>query len=311
MSPPEQLVDALYQLRAERRVAEVATVPATAVPAPGAPSDSDLAAAYDQHKADNFRVPELRSFSLAILGNDDIAKGIKPSDDKLREDYQARIAEFTTPERRHLQQILLPDEAKAKEAAQLLAGGKDFAEVAKEVAGMPADKLDLDFFARDDLPPKLGDAAFALKVNETTEPIEDELGWHILRVTEIKPEETTPFEAVKDKLAADAARDAAGDQVATMANSIDDKLAGGAAFADIVSSFGLKVTKSKTSIRTAAMPPASRWNCRSPATRSSDRFRHRRGPDSQLSELGRRLFPGPGRQRRARAARPLADVQDW
>jgi peptidyl-prolyl cis-trans isomerase D len=242
VAPPAELVDALYRLRAERRVAQVATVPASAVPEPGTPSDADLAAAYDQHKA-AFRVPELRSFSLAVLSLEDLAAQIKPADDKLRDDYQQRLSEFRTPERRRLQQILVPDEAKAKAAAALLGGGKDFAEVAKEVAGTPADEVDLDYFTRDDLPPKLGEAAFALKLHATTEPIQDELGWHILRVTDIKPEETKSFDAVKAQLAADAARDAAGDEIATLANQIDDKLAGGASFADIVANFSLKVTK--------------------------------------------------------------------
>lgn len=241
LAPPE-LVDTLYKNRAERRVAEVAVVPTTAVPEPGAPSDADIAKAYEQHQ-DQFRVPELRSLDAALLLLDDIAAQITVPEDKLREEYQNRIAEFHTPEQRHLQQILLSDEAKAKEAETQLAAGKDFAQVAQEVAGAAPDSLDLGFTTREEMPPALGDAAFALKPGEVTKPVEDSFGWHIVRLVEVKPEETQPFEAAKEKLAKEVARDMAGDQIAKLANQVDDAVAGGTPFAEIAQRFGLKVSK--------------------------------------------------------------------
>ncbi|HJT05628.1 MAG TPA: SurA N-terminal domain-containing protein, partial [Stellaceae bacterium] len=241
-TPPAELVDTLYRSRAEHRVAEVAIVPPSAVGDPGTPSDGDLTAFYDKHK-DAFRVPELRSFDVGQLLLDDVAASIDVPETKLRDEYQARAAEFHTAEQRHLQQILLPDEAKAKEAETQLASGKDFATVAKDVADATPDMIDLGFFNRDDLPPKLADAAFAAKQNEPTQPIQDELGWHILRTIEIKPEVTQPFDAVKDKLKTEVAREMAGDQIAKMANEVDDALAGGAAFNEVVQRFNLKVAK--------------------------------------------------------------------
>lgn len=240
--PPPELVDMLYRSRAEHRIADVATVPPSAAAAPSTPEDAELSAFYDQHK-DAFRVPELRSFNVGELLIDDVAAGIAVPEDKLRDEYQARAAEFHTAEQRHLQQILLPDEAKAKEAEAQLASGKDFAAVAKDVADATPDMIDLGFFGRDDLPPKLAEAAFAAKQGVPTQPIQDELGWHILRATEIKPEVTQPFDAVKDKLKTEVAREMAGDQIAKMANDIDDALAGGSNFADVAQRFNLKVTK--------------------------------------------------------------------
>jgi peptidyl-prolyl cis-trans isomerase D len=242
VTAPPELVDTLYKSRAERRVAEVAVVPTTAVPAPGMPSDADVAKTYEQHQ-DQFRVPELRSFNAALLLLDDIAAGITVPEEKLREEYQNRVAEFHTAEQRHLQQILLSDEAKAKEAETSLAAGKDFAQVAQEIAGATPESLDLGFATREEMPPALGDAAFALNPGEVTKPIEDSFGWHIVRVVEVKPGETQPFEAVKEKLAKEVARDMAGDQIAKLANQVDDAVAGGTPFAEIVQRFGLKPSK--------------------------------------------------------------------
>ena len=242
VAPPAELVDTLYRSRAEKRTAEVLSLPPSAVPDPGTPSDAEAQAFYDKHR-DDFRVPEQRSFSLGTLRLDDVAAEITVPDARLHEEYQNRAAEFHTPEQRHFEQILLPDEAKAKEAAAALAQGRDFAAVAKDIAGAAPDTLDIGFFKKDDLPAPLAGPAFALKPGETSQPVQDPLGWHILKLVEVKPEETQPFEAVKDKLAKEIAHDMAGDQIEKIRDKVEDALAGGAGFADVTQRFGLKVSK--------------------------------------------------------------------
>src|SRR5579883_2169632 len=286
ITPPPELVDQLYHMREERRVAEIAVLPQSAAADPGTPSEIDLTAFYDKHQ-DAFRVPELRSFTVGFLSVDDIAAGIKVPEEKLREEYQARTEEFHTPEQRHLQQMLLPDEAKAKEAEAQLAAGKDFAEVAHEIAGAAPDTLDLGFVKRDELPAALADVAFSLKVGETSKPVQSTFGWHILRLTEIKPEETQPFDAVKDKLAADIAREQAGDEIAKTANKIDDALAGGAGFSEVVQRFGLKTKKIENvdaSGRDAEGKPADIERAKDDILRTA--FATEAGQVSQLNEIG-------------------------
>ncbi|HWI25946.1 MAG TPA: peptidyl-prolyl cis-trans isomerase [Stellaceae bacterium] len=242
VTPPPQLVDTLYRARAEKRTAEAVALPSSAAPDPGTPSDAEINDFYAKHKTD-FRVPELRSFSLGVLTIDDVAAGIKVPDDKLHEEYQNRLNEFQAPEQRHFQQILLTDEGKAKAAAAELAQGKDFATVAKDVAGAAPDTLDLGFFKQADLPPDLAKPAFSLKPGETTTPIHDSLGWHILKLIEVKPASTEPFDQVKAKLAKEISRDQAGDRLAKIYDQLEDALAGGANFASVAQRFNLKVTK--------------------------------------------------------------------
>ena len=90
------------------------------------------------------------------------------------------------------------------------------------------------------MPPELADAAFALKDGGTTAPIKSTFGWHVLRLEGIKAPQTQTFDQAKDKLTTEVARDRAGDRIADVANQIDDALAGGAVFADVVKKFGLK-----------------------------------------------------------------------
>jgi peptidyl-prolyl cis-trans isomerase D len=242
VKPPAELVDALYRARAERRVADVVALPATAVADPGTPNDDETTAYYEAHK-NEFAVPPLRSFTVGLLRVDDIAQTIAVPEDKLREEYQNQLGKYHAPEKRRLQQILLSDEAKAKEAEAQLAQGKDFAAVAKDVAQLEPNALDIDFFAKDELPAKLADAVFALKQGEVTPLLQDAQGWHVLRVSDITPEHTEPFEAVKDALAKDVARDMASDRIAKQERRIEDAAAEGISFADMVQRFDMKSVK--------------------------------------------------------------------
>ena len=238
--PPQELTDAIYRANAERRVADIVMLPASAAPAPPKPSEQDLLAFYKAHP-DAFRTPERRNFTLAMLTINDVAAGINVPDSKLKDAYQARLDEFHTPETRQLQQMLLSDKAKADAAEAQLAAGKPFAAVAKAVAGADASTLDLGWMRRQDLPQPLADAAFSAKQGAVTPPVQTSFGWHIVRVNAIKPEQTQTFDQVKDKLRQEVARDMAGDQIAQLANHIDDALAGGGSFAAVAKQFGMKV----------------------------------------------------------------------
>lgn len=238
VTPPPEMVDTLYRSRAEHRVAETVMLTPAAVPAPPAPTEEQLAAFHDAHK-DAFRTPEQRSLDIATLRVDDVAATIQVPEDKLKSEYQTRRNEFQTPEERDVQQLLLPDEAKAK-AAEAELKTKDFAAVAKEQADADASSTDLGWVKSEDLPKELASVAFSLPQGKPSEPVHTSFGWHILLVTGIKPAAAQSFDQVKEKLAHDIARDEAGDQIAKTANNIDDALAAGNSFAAVAQKFGMK-----------------------------------------------------------------------
>jgi peptidyl-prolyl cis-trans isomerase D len=246
VSAPKALVDALYRARNERRVAEIVTMPPSAAGTVPQPSEAQLDEYYRAHP-DRFQSPERRSFKVAMLRLKDIAASIAVSDDQLKKAYDQRQDEFHTPEAREVEQMLLPDEATAKTAEAQLASGKDFATVAKDVAKMDDPKsIDLGWVKRDDLPPDLANAAFAAKEGGTTPPVKSSFGWHILRVTAIKPPSEKSFADAKEQLKQEIAGDQAGDRMADVANNIDDAMAGGASFDAVAQKFALKVITADT-----------------------------------------------------------------
>ncbi|HJU17194.1 MAG TPA: peptidyl-prolyl cis-trans isomerase [Stellaceae bacterium] len=240
---PEPLLNLIYRFQNEKRVATILALPTAKAAGVGEPSAAALEQFYKAHP-DDFRAPEYRSFTVASLVPDDIAKTITIPDDKLREAYQESQDEFVIPARRQVEQILAPSEAKAKAAEAALTAGKPFKEVATTIAGQDPATIDLGLVKFQDLPKPLADAAFSLPVGKPSQPIKSPLGWHILMVTKIAPPTTESFAEAKPKLAAEMAKSAAADRIAKIGDHVDDALAGGAALAATAKKFGLKTSES-------------------------------------------------------------------
>ena len=238
---PRPVVDALYRYRNEKRLAEIVAFPMATAADPGQPSDADLQKFYEAH-ADLFRAPEYRGITVLSLSADDAAKGIEIPEDRLKKEYEERKDEFNTPEQREVEQIMAPNEEKAKEAAAALAAGKDFKETATELVGQDPDTIELGVLKREEMPRELGDIAFELPLNKPSEPVKTPLGWHILRVVKIEPGAVQTYDQVKDKLAGELAREDALDKIDRLANKIDDALAGGMPLADVAAKFEMKTT---------------------------------------------------------------------
>jgi len=128
--------------------------------------------------------------------------------------YDDNPDKFKMPERTRASHVLIsadqkatPEEKKkAKEKAEAVrkrvAGGEDFATVAKAESNCPSASKggDLGYFGKGQMVPEFEKAAAALKIGELSSVVESPFGYHIIKVTERKPSETIKFADVKDKI---------------------------------------------------------------------------------------------------------------
>jgi peptidyl-prolyl cis-trans isomerase C len=85
----------------------------------------------------------------------------------------------------HARHILVATEDEAKEIAERLKKGEDFATLAKEKSkDANADGGDLGWFGRGQMLKPFEDAAFALDVGQIAEPVQTQFVWHIIKVEE-------------------------------------------------------------------------------------------------------------------------------
>jgi peptidyl-prolyl cis-trans isomerase D len=139
--------------------------------------------------------------------------------------------------------MVLPDQAAALRAKELLDQGREFAAVAKEIAGLEEDVIDLGVRTRREILPELADAAFGLATEAHSDPVESPLGWHLLRVTEIAPGKSKTFAEVREALARELAGEQAIDGLFELANRLEDALGGGASIEEAASRSDVDVVR--------------------------------------------------------------------
>jgi len=243
---PDALTKPLLAWEREQRVAELVRLPFAAAPEPPAPDAAQLHR-FHENNPDRFSSPEYRRYTLAVLSPEAVAAEIQPTEEELRAAYEAHRDEFETPERRTIEQALLPSREQAQAVAEQWRGGADFAAIEQAAQAAGGQALSLGTTDRASLPvPALAEAAFALPENGVSEPVQTDFGWHVLKVTEIAAGQTRGFDAVREQVTALVRQQRAADLAYERANQVEDALAGGATLAEVAKRFGLTVTEVTT-----------------------------------------------------------------
>jgi peptidyl-prolyl cis-trans isomerase D len=169
----------------------------------------------------------------------DAGKAIAISEDELKAAYDENRAQFETPEKRDIVQVVLDNEAKAKElAAAARKNGFDAAIKEKQ-----AEAAALNQLSSKDLPETLANAVFGQSVSQIGGPIQTNLGWHVFVVEKITPARKQAYDEAIATLKARLQADKAATGLVQTANKVDDMLAGGKKLEDIAASFGLKLER--------------------------------------------------------------------
>jgi parvulin-like peptidyl-prolyl isomerase len=136
-----------------------------------------------------------------------VAGNAEPSDEGIQKYYKEnKEAQFTTPEQRCVRHILFnkDQKEKAEEVKQQVEnGGDDFAKLAKENSqdpGSAAKGGDLGCLGKGETVPEFEQAAFGAEQGEILGPVQTEFGYHILQVTDVKPEQTRSLQEVESQI---------------------------------------------------------------------------------------------------------------
>lgn len=138
------------------------------------------------------------------------------TDQSVREAYDRAVKDVTSePEVRlkfmHFKVADIKDEkavaateARAKEAAERVRKGEDFAKVSEEMAGTsaPATLIEANYMNKQQMGPDLAKVAADLNIGAVSAPIKTELGWDVVKVEDKRTRTPPEFPAVRDRFVA-------------------------------------------------------------------------------------------------------------
>jgi peptidyl-prolyl cis-trans isomerase C len=125
------------------------------------------------------------------------------SEDKIQARYNKLYLGKPATEEARARHILVSTEEEAKELIAQLNKGADFSTLAKDRSKDPDRQNggDLGFFRRDQVWPEFADVAFSLQPGQISQtPIQNEFGWHIVKVEERRIVAPPPLSEVHDQI---------------------------------------------------------------------------------------------------------------
>jgi foldase protein PrsA len=128
---------------------------------------------------------------------------VEVDDEAVAAYYAKHKEEYAEPPSRDVRHILVKTKAEADELYAELRGGADFAELAKEHSEDPGSKAEGGKLtvAKGETVEPFDEVAFALAVDELSEPVKTQFGWHLIQaLAPIEPAKTSTLEDVKDSI---------------------------------------------------------------------------------------------------------------
>ena len=182
------------------------------------PTEAEIESFYKDNLA-LFQAPESASIEYVVLDLTTVRNAISLNEADVKTYYEQNVGRLSGKEERRASHILITapkdmsadERKKARERADsLLAQVRktpdSFAELARKNSQDPGSAPnggDLEFFARGAMVKPFEDAAFALSKGDTSEVVESDFGFHIIRVTDIKAPKLRSFEELRPMIEID------------------------------------------------------------------------------------------------------------
>jgi peptidyl-prolyl cis-trans isomerase D len=193
----------------EQREVTIAEIDLSVLAEPIELMDEDIETYYSLRQ-NEFMQPESIDFEYIEINKNTTDETITVSEDEIRKYFEDAGERFARDERRQASHILflfgdneIISEQKAQEALNKLNEGEDFSALALEYSddgGTKEQGGNLGMLAKSQLPGALGDAVFAMSINEVSELVRTDFGFHIVQLNNIESDGQVPFETVRAEL---------------------------------------------------------------------------------------------------------------
>lgn len=239
---PEFMADYQYKLDNQKKVFKFINIDPEQMKIDRKISQDEIEQYYNDFAA-QFIEPENRDVSFISISSADAAGKVLISDEDVKAYYDENIKQFEVPESRNILQMVFSNKDDADKAYAQLKNGADFYAVAKKEANQDKAATELGFVEKDMLIGNMGDVMFSLKKGEISEPEESEYGWHIMKVTDIRPMQKTSWEKAKAKIVEVLRREQSDEAAGDLIAKIEDEAGAGKSLAEIAKGLNVPLLK--------------------------------------------------------------------
>jgi peptidyl-prolyl cis-trans isomerase D len=237
-SPPALLTNLVFTYMNEKRQADTVSLAFNGQTLPADPGDAVLERFYDNNAA-RYTAPEYRHIKTVVLSPQTIGRTLALTDTDMKAWYAQHLAEFKAPEKRSLQVITASSAAVANALASQWADGASWEAMQAAAKAAGATAVALDDSARSAVPsPELAKAAFGATLNKVIGPIQEPLGYQLVRVTKIEPARNPSFADLDDTIRQRLGAERAADVIDARAQKLQDIFAGGAKIDEVPADLG-------------------------------------------------------------------------
>jgi peptidyl-prolyl cis-trans isomerase D len=227
----------------EQRLGQVAMIPSELFRAGLNPSDGDLQAYYAQNGR-RYIVPEQRVLRIAKISAD-MAPGAQPTESEIAAYYKANQATYGGSETRVISQAVVQDRKVADGIAARARSGATFVAAAAP-AGLSAEDISVGPQTRAQFSGLAGDsvagAAFSAAKGAIVGPVRSDLGWHVIKIDDIRAASGRTLAQAHDEIATLLATNKRKGALTDLVTKVEDQIDDGASFAETAGAAKLAVT---------------------------------------------------------------------
>ena len=202
--------------------------------------DADAGKQYYDANPAEFRIPEQVRVEYLALSVEMLQRQAQPDPAEVKKYYETNRSQFEVKESRQAAHVFVSVDAAAGAEArqkararaeeiyqQLQKAPAGFAEMAKkrsEDPGSAANGGDLGFVGRGSMKdvPEFEEALYKLKPGEISAPVESRLGYHIIRLTAVRPGQTKSLDEVRGQIEQELKKQLAARRFAELADGFNN-----------------------------------------------------------------------------------------
>jgi len=202
------------------------------------PSDEELRAFFD-NTSSSWIEPSRRTGKYITLDPKNFLNEIEISDQELLDEYNIRKSDYIKEETRSINQMVFDKKIDAEKALSEISQSNEFEKIARNK--FSEKETIIKDIKKSELIKEISDVVFDLKLNDISQIIETDFGYHIIKLEEINKSIAPKFEEIKRELKNDIKMERSTDLVYDLANFIDDAFASGSSIEDVAKQKKLKV----------------------------------------------------------------------